>query len=100
LISIGSEDDGVKYIKIVMMIVPPCLDLVMQMLSFDHCEAPIGLSPQLPNASPCEAPLTDRRKEVVVVDDAQLALNEVGISRPVCGICGASNPAVAPRRSL
>jgi hypothetical protein len=29
LISIGSEDDRVKHVKIVMMIVPPCLDLVM-----------------------------------------------------------------------
>jgi hypothetical protein len=70
------------------------------MLSFDHCEAPIGLSPQLHNASPCEAPVTDRPEEVVVVDDARLAPNKVGISRPVCGICGASNPTVATRRSL
>jgi hypothetical protein len=30
LISIGSEDDWVKYVKIVMTIVPPCLDVVVR----------------------------------------------------------------------
>ena len=29
LISIGSEDDWVKYVKIVKTIVPPCLDVVV-----------------------------------------------------------------------
>jgi hypothetical protein len=100
LISIGSEDDWVKYVKIVMTIVPPCLDLVVRKLSLDHCEAPIGLSTQSPNASSCEAPLPDRLEEVIVVADAQSAPNEVDISHPVCGVCGASNPVVAPRRSL
>jgi hypothetical protein len=56
LISIGSEDDWVKYVKIMMTIVPPCLHLVVRNLSFDHCEALVRLSPQLSNASPCEAP--------------------------------------------
>jgi hypothetical protein len=100
LISIGSEDDWVKYVKIATTIVPPCLDVVIQKLSFDHHEAPVRLSPQLPNASLCKAPLPDCSEEVVVVADAQTAPNEVEISRPVCGICGTSNPMVAPRRSL
>jgi hypothetical protein len=79
-----------------MTIVPPCLDLVVRKLSFDHCEAPVRLSPQLPNATPCEAHLPNRLEEVVVMADAQSAPNEVPISRPVHGVCGASNPVVAP----
>ena len=71
MICIGSEDDLVKYVKIATTIVPPCLDVVVQKLSFDHCEAPVGLSPQLLNASPCKAPLPDYPEEVVVVADAQ-----------------------------
>jgi hypothetical protein len=59
LISIDSEDDWVKYDKIMMMILPPCLDLVLRNLSFDHCEAAVELPPKLPNASPCEAPFLD-----------------------------------------
>jgi hypothetical protein len=100
LISIGSGDDWVKYDKIVMTIVPPCLDVVVRKLSFNHCEAPVGLSPQMPNAYPCEAHLPDRPEEVVVMADAQSAPNKVEISRPVRGVCGASNPVVAHRRSL
>jgi hypothetical protein len=42
----------------------------------------------------------DRLKEVVVVADAQLTPNEDGISRPVRGDFGASNPVVARRKSL
>jgi hypothetical protein len=83
-----------------MMIVPPCLDVVVRKLSFDHCDAPVGLSPQMPNASRCEAPLPERPEEVVAVSDAQSAPNEVEISRPVHGVCGALNLVVAPRRSL
>jgi hypothetical protein len=41
--------------------------------------------------------LPDRLEEVVVVADAQSAPNEVEISRPICGVCGASNPVVAPQ---
>jgi hypothetical protein len=94
LISIGSEDEWVKYVKIVMMIVPPCLDVVIRKLSFDHCDGPVGLSPQMPNASPSEAPLPELSEEVVVLPDAQSAPNEVEISRLVRGVCGASNPVV------
>jgi hypothetical protein len=97
LISIGSEDDWVKYIKIVKTVVPPCLDVVVRKLSFDHCDAPIGLSPQIPNASPYEAPLAELLEEVVVVPDAQSAPNQVEISRPVRGVCGASNLVVHPQ---
>jgi hypothetical protein len=57
LISIGSKDDLVKYVKIMKMIVSPCLDVVIRKLSFNHCDALVGLSPKMPNASPCEAPL-------------------------------------------
>jgi hypothetical protein len=85
LISISNEDDWVKYVKIVKTIVPPCLDVVVQKLSFSHYDAPVGLSPQIPNASHSEAPLLD------VVLDAQSAPNEVEISHPVRGVCGASN---------
>jgi hypothetical protein len=78
-------------------IVPPCLDVVVRKLSFDHCDARVGLSPQIPNASPCEAPLSELLEEVVVVPDAQSTTNEVEISRPVRGVCGASNPVVHPQ---
>jgi hypothetical protein len=63
----------VKYVKIVKTIVPPCLDVVVRKLSFSHCDGPIGLSPQMPNASRSEAPLPVLPKEVVVVPNAQLA---------------------------
>jgi hypothetical protein len=59
LISIASEDDWVKYVKIVKTIVPPYLDVVVRKLSFSHCDAPIGLSPQMSNASRSEAPLPE-----------------------------------------
>jgi hypothetical protein len=77
-------------------IVPPCLDVVVQKLSHDHCDAPVGLSPQIPNASPCEAPLHEFPEELPVVSDAQSAPNEVEISRLVRVVCGASNPVVPP----
>jgi hypothetical protein len=80
------------------MIVPPCLDVVVRKLSFSHCDAPFGLSPQMPNASRIEAPLPKLPEEVVVVPDAQSGPNEYEISRPVRGDCGASNPVVPPRR--
>jgi hypothetical protein len=50
----------------------------------------------MPNASPCEAPLPDHLEEVVIVANAQSAPNEVDISRPVRGVCGALNHVVAP----
>ena len=96
LVSIGSEDEWVKYVKIVMTVVRPCLDVVVRKFSFDHCDAPVRLSPQMPNASPCEAPLPEPPEEVVVVPDAQSAPNEVEISRLVRVVCGASNPVVPP----
>jgi hypothetical protein len=81
----------VKYVKVMKTIVPPCLDVVVRKLSFDHCDELVGLSPQMSNASPCEAPLPELPEEVVVVPDAQSAPNEVYISRPVRGVSGASN---------
>jgi hypothetical protein len=96
LISIASEDDWVKYVRIVKTIIPPCLDVVVRKLLFSHCDAPVELSPQMPNASRSEAPLPELLEEVVVVPDAQSALNEFEISRPVRGVCGASNPVVPP----
>jgi hypothetical protein len=80
-------------------IVPPCLDVVVRKLSVSHCDAPFGLYPQMPNASRIEAPLPELPEEVVVVLDAQLGTNEYEISRPLRGVCGASNPVVPPRRS-
>jgi hypothetical protein len=81
-----------------MTIVPPCLDVVVRKLSFDHCDSLVRLYPQMPNASPCEAPLPELSgKKVVVVPDAQSTPNEVEISRPVRGACGASNPVLSPR---
>ena len=47
--------------------VPPCLDVVVQKLPVSHCDGPVGLSPQLPNASRIEAPLVELHEEVVVV---------------------------------
>ena len=88
-----------KYVKIVKTIVPPCLDVVVQKLSVSHCNAPVGLSPQMPNASRIEAPLVELPEEVVVVPDAQSGPHEYGISRPLPGVCGASNPVVPPKRS-
>jgi hypothetical protein len=73
--------------------------VVVQKLSFSHCDARVGLSSQMPNASRSEAPLPELLEEVDVVPDAQSAPNEVEISRPVRGVCGASNPVVSPRRS-
>jgi hypothetical protein len=97
-ISIASEDDWVKYVRIVKTIVPPCLDVVVRKLSFSHCDAPVGLSPQIPNASRIEAHLPELPKEVVVVSDVQSGPNEFEISRPVRDICGASNPVVPPQK--
>jgi hypothetical protein len=71
LIFIASEDDWVRYVRIVKTIVPPCLDVVVRKLSINHCDAPFGLSPQMPNASRIEAPLSELPEEVVVVPDAQ-----------------------------
>jgi hypothetical protein len=99
LISIASKDDWVKYVKIVKTIVSPCLDVVARKLSFSHFDAPVELSPQMPNASRSEAPLLELPGEVVVVPDAQSPLNEVEIARPVRGVCGASNPVLPSRRS-
>jgi hypothetical protein len=96
LISIASEDDWVKYVKTVKTIVPQCLDVVVRKLSFSHCDAPVGLSPQMPNASRSEALVLELPEEVVVVPDAQSTPNEVEISHPVRGVCGASNPVVPP----
>jgi hypothetical protein len=96
LISIASEDDWVRYVIIVKTIVPPCLDVVVRKLSFSHCDAPFGLSPQMPNASRTEAPLPELSEEVVVVPDAQSGPNEYKISCPVRGVCGVSNPVVPP----
>jgi hypothetical protein len=53
----------------------------------------------MPNASRIEAHLPQLPEEVVVVHDAQSGPNEFEISRPVRGVCGASNPVVPPRRS-
>jgi hypothetical protein len=75
---------------------PPCLDVVVQPLSVTHRDAPVGLSPQMPNASHIEAPLVELPEEVVVVPDAQSGPHEYGISRPLPGVCGASNPVVPP----
>jgi hypothetical protein len=99
LISIASEDDWVRYVRIVKTIVPPCLDVVVRKLSVSHCDAPDWLSPQMPNASRIEAPLLELLEEVVVVSDAQSGPNEYEISRPLPDVCGASNPVVPPRRS-
>ena len=99
LISIASEDDWVRYVRIVKTMLPPCLDVVVQPLSVTHRDAPVGLSPQMPNASCIEAPLRELPEEVVVVPDAQSGPNEFEISRPVRDVCGASNLVVPPRRS-
>jgi hypothetical protein len=96
LISIASEDDWVRYVRIVKMMLPPCLDVVVQKLSVTHRDAPVELSPQMPNASHIEAPLVELPEEVVVVPDAQSGPHEYGISRPLPGVCGASNPVVPP----
>jgi hypothetical protein len=68
--------------------------VVVRKLSFSHCDAPFGLSPQMPNASCIEAPLPELLEEVVVVLDAQSSPNEFEISHPVRGVCWASNPVV------
>jgi hypothetical protein len=51
------------------------------------------------NASRIEVPLPELPEEVVVVPDAQSGPNEFEISRPVRGVCGASNPVVPFERS-
>jgi hypothetical protein len=86
LISIGSKDDWVKYVRIVKTIVPPCLDVVVRKFSFSHSATLVGLSPQMPNASRSDTPLPELPEEVVVVPDAQSASNEFQISRPVRGV--------------
>jgi hypothetical protein len=78
---------------------PPCLDVVVQKLFVTHRDAPVGLSPQIPNASRIEAPLVELPEEVVVMPDAQSGPHEYGISRPLPGFCGASNLVVPPKRS-
>ena len=99
LISIASEDDWVRYVRIVKTMLPPCLDVVVQKLSVSHRDALFGLTPQMPNASRIEAPLVELPEEVVVAPDAQSGPHEYGISRPLPGVCGASNPMVPPKRS-
>lgn len=99
LISIASEDDWVRYVRIVKTMLPPCLDVVVQPLSVTHRDASVGLTPQIPNPSRIEAPLVELPEEVVVVPDAQSGPHEYGISRPLPGVCGASNPVVPPKRS-
>ena len=89
----------VIYLRIVKTMVPPCLDVVVQKLPVSQCEGPVGLSPQMPNASRIEAPLVELHEEVVVVPDAQSGPHEYGISRPIPGVCGASNAVVPPKRS-
>jgi hypothetical protein len=96
LISIASEDDWVRYVRIVKTIVQPCLDVVVRKLSVSHCDALVELSPQMPNASRIEAPLLELPEEVVVVPDAQSGLNEYKISHRLRDVCGASNPVVTP----
>jgi hypothetical protein len=96
LISIASKDDWVRYVRIVKTVVPPCLDVVVQKLSVSHCDAPVGLSPQMPNASRIEAPLLELPEEVAVVPDAQSGSHEYDISRPLPVVCGASNLVVPP----
>jgi hypothetical protein len=81
------------------MIVPPCMCVVVRKLSFSNCDALVGLSSQMSNASRSEAPLPELPEDVNVVLDAQSAPNEVQISRPVRGVCGALNLVVPPRRS-
>jgi hypothetical protein len=49
LISIASEDDWVRYVRIVKTMLPPCLDVVVQSLSVTHRDAPVGLTPQIPS---------------------------------------------------
>jgi hypothetical protein len=98
LISIATEDDWVRYVRIVKTMLPPCLDVVVQPLSVTHRDASFGLSPQMPNASRIEAPLVELPEEVVVVPDAQSGPHEYGISRPLPGVCGASIPVVPPKR--
>jgi hypothetical protein len=77
-------------------IVPPCLDVAVRKLSVSHCDAPVGLSPQMPNASRIEAPLLELPEEVVIVPDAQSGPNEYEISCRLRGVCGASNPVAPP----
>jgi hypothetical protein len=86
LISIASEDEWVRYVRIVKTILPPCLDVVVRKLYFSHCDVPFGLSPQMPNASRIEVHLPELPEEVVVVPDAQSGPNEYEISRPVRGV--------------
>jgi hypothetical protein len=88
LIYIASEDDWVRYVRIVKTIVPPCLDVVVQKLSVSHCNAPVGLSPQMPNACHIEAPLVELPEEVIVVPDAQSGPHEYEIFHPLPGVCG------------
>jgi hypothetical protein len=78
---------------------PPCLDVVVQKLSVTHRDAPVRLSPQMPNASRIEAPLVELSEEVVVVLNAQSGPHKYEIFRPLPGVCGASNPMVPPKRS-
>jgi hypothetical protein len=73
--------------------------VVVQKLFVTHRDAPVGLSPQIPNASRIEAPLVELPEEVVVMPDAQSGPHEYGISRPLPGFCGASNLVVPPKRS-
>jgi hypothetical protein len=42
LISIGSEDDWVRYVRIVKTMLLPCLYVVVQPLSVTHRDAPVG----------------------------------------------------------
>jgi hypothetical protein len=89
-----------------------CLNLVLRQLSIDPTphgysppnghSPPHGFLPELANPAPSDSPLPNREVEVedvVVLPDAQSALNEVGICPPVHGECWTDVDVTAPHET-
>ena len=104
LIPIVSEAQWDKYVKTIMKNEFQCLDLVVRKLSNDPTphgySPPRGFSPEPENPAPSDPPLPNREVEVedvVLVPDAQSALNEVGVCPDVRAECWSNDRVVAPQ---
>jgi hypothetical protein len=110
LVPIASEAQWDKYVKTIMKNEFQCSDLVVQKLSNDPTphgysppnghSLPCGFLPELENPTPSDPPLPNREvdvEDVVVVPNAQSALNEVGVCADVRAECQTDDGVAAPQ---
>ena len=109
LVPITSEAQWDKYVKTVMKNEFQCLDLVVRKLPNDPTpygysplnghSPPCGFSPEPENPTSSDRPLHNHEvdvEDVVLVSDAQSALNEVGVCPGVLTECGTDDVVGAP----